>query len=364
MTSERFCASREMVPGAARDWRTLFPFSGGGRWSMTRPHLTIATALIVLAFVLLIGLPIADAQAPGRVWRVAVLTGAVPREGPLPRALEQRLTELGYVEGKNLLIDFRTAGGQLDRLPTLAAELVGRGPDVVVAVSTQAGIALKNATRRIPIVLAAVGDPVATGIVPSLARPGGNITGVSLLNAELSGKALQLLRESVPGASRVGVFWNSENPLHRQVRAATEAAAAGTKVTLQLLDVRSPDDLPKAFDALARNRAEALLVFPDAVTLAHRTPIVAHAAERRLPAMYPFREMVDEGGLMCYGPSLAESGRAATDYVDKILKGATPGTLPIAQATRFDLLINLKTAKALGLTIPPAVLARADELRQ
>jgi putative ABC transport system substrate-binding protein len=331
---------------------------------MTRPHPRTAAALVVLAFVLLLDPLTAEAQAPGRVWRVAVLTGAVPREGPLPRALEQRLAELGYVEGKNLLIDFRSAGGQLDRLPTLAAELVGRGPDVIVAVSTQAGIAAKSATRHIPIVLAAVGDPLGTGLVPSLARPGGNITGVSLLNAELSGKALQILKEAVPAVSRVAVFWNSENPLHRQVRAATEAAATALKVTLQLLDVRSPDDLPKAFDALARQRAEALLVLPDAVTLAHRKPIIAHAAKRQLPAMYPFREMVDDDGLMSYGPSLADSGRAATDYVDKILKGATPGTLPIAQATRFDLLVNLRAAKALGLTIPPAVLARADEVHQ
>lgn len=286
----------------------------------------------------------------------------MPREGPLPRALEQRLAELGYAEGKNLLIEFRTAGGQLDRLPTLAAELVGRRPEVVVAVSTQAGIALKNATKDIPIVLAAVGDPVGTGIVPSLARPGGNITGVSLLNAELSGKALQLLKEAVPAASRVAVFWNSENPLHRQVRAATEPAATTLKVTPQFLEVRSPDDLPRAFDALVRQRAQARLVFPDAVTLAHRTPIIAQTAQHRLPAMYPFREMVDDGGLMCYGPSLAESGRAATDYVVKILKGATPATLPIAQATRFELLINLKTAKVLGLTIPPALLLRADQV--
>ena len=330
----------------------------------TVPRRRGAARFLLPAFVLLIAslTAEAEAQAPGKVWRVAVLTGAVPREGAAPRALEQRLAELGYVEGKNLLIDFRTAGGQLDRLPTLAAELIGRGPDVIVAVSTQAGIAAKNATRQIPIVLAAAGDPVGTGIVPSLARPGGNITGVSLLNAELSGKALQLLREAVPAVSRVAVFWNSENPLHRQVRAATEPAATALKVTLQLLDVRDPDDLPKAFDAMARQRAEALLVFPDPVTLAHRKPIIAHAARVRLPAMYPFREMVDEGGLMCYGPSLADSGRAASDYVDKILKGAAPGTLPIAQATRFELLVNLKTAKTLGLTIPPAVLLRADQV--
>jgi putative ABC transport system substrate-binding protein len=276
--------------------------------------------------------------------------------------LEQRLAELGYVEGRNLVIDFRTAGGEPDRLPALAAELVGLRPDVLVAVSTQSVLAAKRATQTIPIVFGAVGDPLGTGIVQSLARPGGNFTGVSLLNAELSGKGLQLLKEAVPAASRVAVLWNSENPLHRQVRAATEAAASTLKVRLQLLDIRGPDDLPKAFDAITRQRAEALLVLPDAVTLAHRKPILDFASSRRLPALYPFREMVDEGGLMCYGASLAESLRQAADYVDKILKGAAPGTLPILQPTRFDVLINLRAAKALGLTIPPALLLRADQV--
>jgi putative ABC transport system substrate-binding protein len=295
----------------------------------------------VLALLLLVGQPAAEAQAPAKVWRIAVLTGATPRSAVPWRALEERLAELGYVEGKNLTIEFRTAGGELARLPALAAELVGHRPDVFIALSTPATMAAKSATRTIPIVFGAVGDPLGTGIVSSLARPGGNITGASLLNAELSGKGLQLLKEAVPGASRVAVLWNSENALHRPVRAATEAAAATLKVGLQLHDVRGPDDLPRAFDAITRQRAEGLLVLPDGGTLAHRKPILDFAASRRLPAMHPFREMVDEGGLMCYGPNLADSGRIAADHVDKVIKGANPGTLPIAQPTRFDLIINL-----------------------
>ncbi len=326
--------------------------------------MTRIAAWLSVAFVLLMGPVPAEAQAPAKVWRIAVLTGATQRTDATPRALEQRLAELGYVEGKNLVIDFRTAGGQPDRLPGLAGELVGRRPDVIVVVSTQAVLAAKNATQAIPIVFGAVGDPVATGVVPSLARPGGNVTGVSLLNTELSGKGLQLLKEAVPAASRVAVLWNSENPLHRGIRAATEAAAPTMKVGLQFVDVRGPDDLPKAFDAITRQRAEGLLAFPETVTLAHRKPILDFAASRRLPALYAFREMVQEGGLMCYGASLAENLRQAADYVDKILKGATPGTLPIAQPTRFELLINLKTAKALGLTMPQSLLLRADQVIQ
>jgi putative ABC transport system substrate-binding protein len=333
----------------------------GGSWTAPTKR---AAGLVVLTLGLVAGSVTAEAQAPAKVWRVAVITGATPRSGAPPRALEQRLAELGYVEGRNLVIDFRTAGGQLDQLPALASELVGRRPDVFVAVSTQGAMAAKNATRTIPIVMAAVGDPLGTGIVPSLARPGGNITGVSMLNAELSGKGLQLLKEAVPATSRVAVLWNSRNPLHREVRAATEAAATTLKVGLQLVDVRRPDDLPNAFGAITRQRAESLLMFPDAASLALQKPILDFASNRRLPAMYPFSEMVEGGGLMCYGPNLAENRRASADYVDKILKGASPGTLPIAQATKFDLIVNLKTAKTLGLVIPPAVLLRADRVIQ
>jgi putative ABC transport system substrate-binding protein len=304
----------------------------------------------------------AEAQQAGKVWRVAVLTGGLPRSAAPVRALEQRLAELGYVEGRNLAIDFQSAGGQNDRLPALAGELVQGRPDVLVAFSTQSALAAKNATQTIPIVLGAVGDPVGSGIVPSLGRPGGNITGASLLNAELSAKGLQLLKEAVPAASRVAVLWNSGNRLHREVRGASEAAAKTMKVVLQFVDVRGPDDLPRAFDAITQQRADALLLFPDNVTLVHRKPILDYTTRRRLPTLYPFREMVEEGGLMCYGPSLIESFRAAAGYVDKILKGAKVADLPIAQATKFDAVINLKTAKALDLTIPQSVLARADEV--
>ena len=320
--------------------------------------------LVVPAFLLLIAPLAAEAQAPSKVWRIAVLTAGILRSDAPVRALEQRLAELGYAEGHNLVIDFRSAGAQIDRLPALAAELVAGRPDIFVTASTQGGMAAKNVTRTIPIVLAAVGDPVGTGIVPSLGRPGGNITGVSLLNVEMSGKGLQFLKEVVPAASRVAVLWSSANQLHREGRAATEAAGATLKVGLQLLDVRGPEDLPKAFDAIIRERADGLLLLPDSVTNAHRKPIVAFAASRRLPAMYAFREAVDDGGLMCYGPNLVENFRAAAGYVDKILKGARAGDLPIAQATKFDLIINLKTARALGVVIPPSLLLQADQVIQ
>jgi putative tryptophan/tyrosine transport system substrate-binding protein len=319
--------------------------------------LTVALALLVA--------PLGpEAQAPSKLWRVGVLTGSVPRLSAPFRALEQRLGELGYVEGRNLAIEFRTASGRAERLPALAAELIVLRPDVLVVASTQAVMAAKGATQTIPIVLAGTGDPLGTGIVPSLARPGGNITGASLLNVELSGKGLQLLKEAVPSATRVAVLWNSGNQLHSGIRAATEAAAATLKVRTDMLDVRGPDDLSRAFEAMGRGRPDGLLVFPDSVTLAHRKPILEFAAGRRLPAMYAFIEMVEEGGLMCYGPSLAENFRQAADYVDKILKGAKPGGLPIAQATKFDLVINLRTAKTLGLSIPQSLALRADHVIQ
>jgi putative tryptophan/tyrosine transport system substrate-binding protein len=320
------------------------------------------SALFALSLALLLVPLTGAAQDPGKVWRVAVLTGATPRSEAPVRALEQRLAELGYVEGRNLVIDFRTAAGQPDRLPALAAELVRGRPDVLVAISTQGAMAAKTATQSVPIVLGAVGDPVGSAIVPSLARPGGNITGASLLNAELSGKGLQLLKEAVPVTSRVAVLWNSENRLHREVRAASEAAAVALKVALRFFDVRGPDDLPKAFDAIAGQQANSLLVFPDTVTLGHRASLLSFTASRRLPTMYPFSEFADDGGLMCYGPNLIQSYRTAAEYVDKILKGAKPGDLPIAQPTSFDLVINLKTAQTLGLKIPRTLLLRADRL--
>jgi putative tryptophan/tyrosine transport system substrate-binding protein len=318
--------------------------------------------VLILALALGLAAGPAEGQQPGRPWRLAWLGNALPRSSPAYQTFERRMRELGYLEGQNLVVDFRTAEGRIERLPELAAELVGRRPDVLLAVSTQGGLAAKNATRTVPIVLAAVGDPVGTGLVASLARPGGNITGSSLLNVELSGKGLQLLKEAVPAASRVAVLWNPANPFHREVLAATQAAAATQKIGLQLLDVQAAEDLPKALDAIAHQRADSLLVLPDAVSLANRKRILEFAASRRLPAMYPFREMVDDGGLLCYGPNLADSFRIAAEYVDRILKGARPGDLPIAQPTRFDFVVNLKSAKALGLTIPQTILVRADDV--
>jgi putative ABC transport system substrate-binding protein len=321
----------------------------------------------VRALALVLGLAAitsAGAQPAGKVWRLAVLTGGVSRSNQAYLALERRLAELGYVEGRNVTIDFRTAESQLDRLPALAAELVGRRPDVIVASATSGAMAAKGATSTIPIVLSAVVDPVVSGIVPSMARPGGNITGVSLLNVELSGKALQLLKEAAPGVTRVAVVWNAGNRSHGDIMKSTEGAAASMGLTLERLDVRKPDDLPATFDAITRARVNALLVFPDPVSYAHRKAILDVAASRRLPAMYPFREMVDEGGLLCYGPNLGASYRAAAEYVDKILKGARPGDLPIAPASKFDLVVNLKTAKTLGLTIPQTILVRADDVVQ
>jgi putative ABC transport system substrate-binding protein len=340
---------------------------GRVRSSKVSPVASLAGRVVGASIVLIVALLtvplVADAQPAGKVWRVGVLTSS-PRSAPFVQALEQRLRELGYAEGRNLAIDFRAYEGRLDRLPELAAELVGRRPDVLVVSATPAAIAAKNATRTIPIVMAAVGEPVASGIVPGLGRPGGNITGVSLLNAELSGKALQLLKEAVPSLSRVSVFANSQNRVHEEILEATRAAAGSLRVTVDVLDIRGPDGLPGAFQAVTRQRAEGLLLLPDPVTLPHRKIVLEFAARRRLPAMYPFREMVDEGGLMCYGPNLVENFRAAAGYVDKILKGATVGDLPISQAAKFDLVINLKTARTLGLTIPPSLLLRADEVIQ
>jgi ABC-type uncharacterized transport system substrate-binding protein len=323
------------------------------------------TVLATLALALgLVAASHGDAQPPDKVWRVAWLSPAVARSAAHYQALERRLRELGYVEGRNLVIDFRTAAGKFERLPELATELVGRQPHVLVAVTTPGALAVKNATRTIPVVIATVADPVVSKIVTGMARPGGNITGVSLLNVELSGKALQLLKEAVPSLSRPAVLLNELNQSHAEIMKATRAAAVTLGVTLQPLNVQKPDDLPRAFDAITGERADGLLVLPDPLSLARRKSIIDFAASRRLPAIYPFREMVDEGGLLCYGPNLVEHFRAAAEYVHKILKGGRPGDLPIAQATKFDFVINLKTAKALGLTIPPAVLARADEIIQ
>jgi putative ABC transport system substrate-binding protein len=272
------------------------------------------------------------------------------------------LRALGYVEGRNLILERRTAEGKIERLGDIATELVRLNVDVLVVTTTPAAQAALNATRTIPIVMAAVGDPVEAGLVASLAKPGGNITGLSQMNIDISGKRIEVLKRLMPGLARVAVFWNPSNRFHAQFWKETDAAARTLTIELEGVEVRRLHDLEPAFGATTRGKAQALVAFDDALFYVHRSRIVALAAANQLPTLLGFREFPEAGGLMSYGASVPDLFRRAAAYVDKILKGANPAELPIEQPTKFELVINLKTATALGLTIPPALLARADEL--
>jgi len=308
------------------------------------------------------------AQQPAKVYRIGVLTNASPSspEGsPLWGAFRQGLGERGWVEGRNLVMEYRLSQGRVERFPSLAAELLRLNVDLIVAVGTPGAFAAKQATGVIPIVMAYVIDPVEQGLVASLARPGGNVTGVTFTaGPEIVGKYLELLKEAVPKVSRVAVL---VNPVGRQpaiyVREA-QAAAQVLAVKLQLSEVRSPDELGGAFAAMTRGRANALLVLPHPMTFTHARRIADLAAKNRLPGVYGFRESVEAGGLMAYAADAPDMFRRAATYVDKILKGAKPADLPVEQPTKFGLVVNLKTAKALGLTIPQSVLFRADQVIQ
>jgi putative ABC transport system substrate-binding protein len=266
------------------------------------------------------------------------------------------------VEGKNIVIEYRTAEGKLERLPALAAELVRLKVDVIVTRGPPPTRSAKEATSTIPIVMGSDIDPVGNGFVASLARPGGNITGLSALSPELSGKQLELLKEIIPKLSRVAVLGTSTIPGSAQMLRETEAAAGVFGVKLQYLEVRGPTDIEMAFRAASKEHAHAVLVLPNPVTLSHRTQVVDLAVKSRLPVMYPQSEYVEDGGLMTYGPSINDLFRRAATYVDKILKGAKPADLPVEQPTKFEFIVNLKAAKQIGLTIPPNVLARADKV--
>jgi putative ABC transport system substrate-binding protein len=276
--------------------------------------------------------------------------------------LQRRLEELGYIEGKNILFEDRSAETKLDRLPSLAAELVRLNVDLIVAVATPAAHAAKNATSSIPIVMVDVGDPVATGLIRDLARPGGNITGLATLSPELSGKRVELLKEAVPNAIRIAVFSNpasKTNPLQlKQVQAAAQALA----LDVRPFELSSSEQFEAAFVTMVRERSDALMVLPDPIFNARRKQIVALATKYKLPGIYDRRAYTDVGGLMTYGPDFPDLLLRAATYVDKILKGAKPADLPVEQATKFELVINLKAAKQIGLTIPPNVLARADRV--
>jgi len=301
------------------------------------------------------------AQRTRKVWRLGVLMPGAPPE-PLLEAIRDRLRDLGYLEGRDLVLEVRGAEGRLDRLDALAAELVGLNVDVIHTFSTPAALAARNATTSIPTVFAGVGDPVGAGVVPSLAHPGANATGISLLATELSAKRLEILREIAPNMSPVVMLWNDTNP--GMVLRAHEAqdAAAKLGVRIESTGVHDLISFDNAFAAIESGRASTLLTLVDPFTRQHRRRIVEFAARRRLPAIYEAREFVEDGGLVSYGPSLDAIQRRAAEYIDKIFKGAKPGDLPVEQPTKFELLINLKTAKALGLTVPPSLLARADEV--
>ena len=324
--------------------------------------LTFALALGILAA------PVgAEAQQPAKVHRIGLLSPSSPSDPRMQRRLEafrQGLRELGYVEGQNIAIESRWAEGKYDRLPGLAAELVRLKVDVIVAVGVPAIQAAKEATRTIPIVMAYVTDPLALGLVASLARPGGNITGLSLMAPELVGKRLELLKEVVPRVSRVALLSNPVNPGNAaQVREA-EVAARALGVRLQPLEARDPKQIESAFAVITRERAGALIVLVDSVLIDHRTRIADLAAKRRLPTVYGLREHAEAGGLIAYGASRDDMSRRAATYVDKILKGAKPADLPVEQPTRFELVLNTKTAKALGITFPPSIMVRTDQVIQ
>ncbi len=308
----------------------------------------------------------ADAQQAGKVPRIGFLSLTSPSDRPpLLDAFRQGLRELGWIEGQNFLIDYRYAEGRVDRLPDLAAELVRLKVDLIVSWGTQGVTAAKNATETIPIVMIAVRDPVGTGLIASLARPGGNVTGVSGgAGLEMFAKQLELLKETVPKIRRVAILSNPANAYHQLAIREVNVAARSLGVQLQLLEARGPNEFDGAFAAMAKERVGALLVLSDAMLNSHRTRLADLAARNRLPAAYGVRESVEAGGLMSYGPSFLDLFRRSVAYVDKILKGAKPADLPVAQPTKFELVINLKTAKALGLTIPQSLLQRADEVIQ
>ena len=317
----------------------------------------------LLATVLLATASLAEAQQPTKVSRIGYLAGTVPdAQRPRIEAFRQALRELGYVEGKNVVIESRYAEGKLDRRRALVTDLVRLKVDVILTAGPGDTLAAKGATNTIPIVMAQDPDPVGSGFVASLARPGGNITGLSTLAPEISGKRLELLKEIVPRLFRVAVFGTSTNPGTTQMLRETELAAGAFGVKLQYLDVLDPKDIETVFHAASKGRADAVLVLGGAVFGFQRTQVIELAVKNRLPAIYDVAEFVEAGGLMTYGVSFIDLYRRAAVFVDKTLKGANPADLPVEQPLKFELVINLKAAKQIGLTIPPNVLVRADKV--
>jgi len=310
----------------------------------------------------LLAAPLAEAQSTGKIARIGYLATAQASE-PVDKAFRQGLRDLGYVEGRNMVIEYRSAHGKAERLPDLAAELVALKVDVVVAVTNPAIAAAKQATATIPIVMVVAVEPVSAGFVASPARPGGNITGLTFdVTEETWAKRMNLLKETVPNVSRVLVFWNPDYPPNRARWTTIEDAGRTLHVTLVSAEIQGLSDVGKGFVTASKSRAGTLFVLGDPLLFSFRADIANLAAKHGLPSMSPYREAAEAGGLMAYGANLPDQLRGAAAYVDKILKGAKPADLPVEQPTKFELAINLKTAKALGLTIPPSLLLRADQV--
>jgi|RhiMetdeSRZDD1v2_1073273.scaffolds.fasta_scaffold421068_2 ABC-type uncharacterized transport system substrate-binding protein len=323
-----------------------------------------AVPSILVAVVLLALGVIAEAQQPKKVSRIGYLAVNSPSaDRHLDETFKQSLGELGWIEGRNIAIEYRSAEGKADRLPDLAAELVRLNVDVILSTGGTPGAqAAKKATGTIPIVFTSSGDPIATGLVASLARPGGNVTGLSRVGPDLAVKKVELFKEILPKITRVGFIWNPANPANALALKETEAAAREVHWQLQSVEVRGPDEFEAAFSAMTKARAAAVIVQSDQGFRGKLTRLAELAVKNRLPTMLPQSEYVEAGGLMSYGENLTERYRRAAVFVDKILKGAKPADLPVEQPTKFEFVINLKTAKQIGLTIPPNVLARADKV--
>jgi len=326
---------------------------------MRKEFICLALSTMLLA----LGLP-AQAQQAKKIARIGYLIPSTPAATAQNiEAFRQGLRELGYVDGKSFVLEPRYAEARAERLPELARELVSLKVDVIVAAADSAIAAVKRETQTIPIVMAISSDPVGTGFVASLARPGGNVTGLSAISPELSGKRLELLRDVVPGLSRVAFLWNPDVRGNVLDYRETEGAARSLRLQLQSVEVVRAEDLDRAFSAVTKERAQALIVPPlNPVAFSNRDKTASFAQKNRLPSIFAQREYVDAGGLMSYGPSTPDMHRRAATYVDKILKGAKPADLPVEQPTKFELVINLKTATQIGVTIPPNVLARADQV--
>jgi len=304
----------------------------------------------------------AEAQQPAPRWRIGVLLVLLSPTGKEAQAFRQGMRDAGYVEGRDVVVEWRSAEGDYARLPQLAADLVERKVDVIVADTTQATQAARGATSTVPIVMAIVADPVGSGVVANLSQPGGNITGLSIMLAELSAKRLQLLKDAIPRLTKVGVLWNPPTAYHAKALQNLKAVAPSLAMELSVVSARTPEEIGAAFEALDRAHVEALFLLDCPPFFTHRTTILKLAMKARLPVISGERPYAEEGALISYGPSYEDQLRRTTEYVDKILKGGKPSNLPIAQPTKFDLVINMKAAKALGLTIPPSLLLRADQV--